>query len=48
MSKESLSLEDLKLQAEKGNIEAQMELGEIFYRKKDYNEAFKWMSLATD
>lgn len=48
----SESVRRLKLLAEQGNIDAQYELGEIFYRgdgvPKDFTEAIRWYRMAAE
>lgn len=47
-----IDLSDIEVLAEKGDVDAQLELGATYYNigtdEKDYQEAMKWFNLAAD
>ena len=39
---------DLEKKARKGNVKAQSELADLYYEKKDYENAFRWAEMAAE
>jgi TPR repeat protein len=43
-----LFIENLKINAENGNVEAIIQLASILYQQQEYKETFRWCKLAAD